>query len=113
MITQMDNTITILDNDHEKLWVSTVDQGKILIYSIIEEEGDIFQISLSWDSINKLKERSKRNIFEWNVRDKSLLIKGKNETWSCIFSSLTESRSVNILLSNSETQLLKSALFDK
>ena len=113
MIKETDTVVTILDNDHEKLWVSTVDQGKVLIYSIIEEEGDIYQISVSWDSIEKLKERSKRNIFEWNIRDKSLFIKGKNGTWSCTLSSLTENRSVNILLSISETDILKSVLFNK
>jgi hypothetical protein len=98
MAPQNDSTITILDNDHEKFWVNTVDQGKILIYSTnIGKEGDIFQISMSWDSIDKLKERSKRNIFEWNIRDKSLFIKGKNGTWSCVFSCFTEMRSVDLL----------------
>lgn len=113
MITPTENTIWILDNDHDKLWINTVDQGKILLYSTNTDELDIFQISISWDSIDKILERSKRNIFEWNIRDKSLIIKGKNGAWSCILSSLTESRSVNISLSNAETDILKSALFNK
>lgn len=105
----------IFQKNDEILMVDTTNQGKLINYTAPTEEntGDAFTIGLSHDSLRKLKERSQRNIFEWMIKDNSLVIRGKDDKWDLKFKSLQiPNLSVDVFLSEDETEILKNSLFD-
>jgi hypothetical protein len=61
--------------------------------------------------LEKLDSRSKRKIFEWEIKDTSLRISGNDEKWDLHFTSLTTGLIASVLLSEEETKKIKDALF--
>lgn len=106
--------IEILKKNDQLLLVDTVKEGKMLIFiTPTEAATEVFQVAISHKSLENLRNRIQRNIFEWEIKDKSVVIKGKDDKWRIKFISLhIANLSVELLLSIEETIRLKKALLD-
>jgi hypothetical protein len=103
----------ILRTDMGILWVNEDKQGRMLVFMADTDTDteDVFQIGLSWTSLEKLKARSSRKVFEWEIKDKSLKVGGVNGKWKLTLRSLNIPLTVDILLSEEETRQLQVALW--
>lgn len=107
MIRKTDEETLSVDNDsHGK--------GKIIFYMTGTEEktADAFQVGIAWKSLEKLKERIKRKIFDWELADKSFAVNSRNGVIQLRFVALATGLSVSIVLSEQEVATLKRALFE-
>ncbi len=106
----------IRKTDEDLLTVSDDGQGrgKTIVYMTGTEEktADVFQIGISWRSLGKLRERMKRQTFDWEMADKSLAVNSRNGIIQLRFVALATGLSVSIVLSGQEVEALKKALFE-
>ena len=73
---EQSNTIVIRKADAELLTVSDVEQnrGKMVTYVTPTEPGmtDVFNVGISWKSLEQLRARMDRSVFDWAIKDRSL-----------------------------------------
>jgi len=107
------NMKEIVRTETGTLWVGEENRGKTLILMADTEEDtmDVIHIGISWDSLKKLKQRSARKFFEWEIKDGSLKVHGRNDKWKLTLKSLQLPISIDLMLSVDETKRLQEALW--
>ena len=78
--------------DGSRIWISMHPQGRMIhakVDSGTEGESepslDYFNIGVSHENLARFLERSKKRVFTWQTRDKSLTVDGKNGHWKLRF----------------------------
>lgn len=106
--------VTVFTTEEDSLRVVNDPRGKILVYMTSAEEGagDVFSISVSTASLQKLRDRATRNVFSWVIKDGSLEISGKNDSWDLTVQRQDNQQRSRVYLDREQTASLKDALFD-
>jgi hypothetical protein len=88
-------------------------RGKIVAYISPSdaEKLDIFHVGVSWQSLKRLQERALCDIFNWELTDHSLKVRGKFSRWNLSFTNHRTGASCDVNLSEDETTSLKEVLF--
>ncbi len=114
----MVNVAWIRQTEEILIVLSGAPEGKAICYTNVNGPVpgfmDTFQFNLSWDSINKLKQESSKESFEWDISDKSLHISGDAKSWTLQFpreNPPSAPITVTVPLTAYETAQLKKALF--
>ena len=97
----------------EALTVVPREQGRMIVFLTRIEEGsaDSFNVSLSWSSLDKLHERMKKEVFNWEINDRSLSVKGEDGKISLRFMSTPGAALITeTVLSHTEAELFKEAM---
>ncbi len=115
MATYKDDLIIVFQHDDDKLSVLDDPQGKSLIYFTAAEESvaDIFKVNISHLSLKKIRDRSRRKIFNWVIKGGSLEINGKDDSWELVFLRQDNQEKCRVFLGKEETECLKKVLFSK
>lgn len=100
----------------EMLTVGPTNQGKMIAFTTVIEEGaaDTFNVSLSWSSLEKLQAKMKMEDFNWGTPDRSLFVTGKDGKISLQFMNTAGlTPAIETLLSDEQAELFKVALSKK
>jgi hypothetical protein len=105
---------SIRQTSEDFLYVIDDEKGKLIHFNTIADGSimDAFGVGVSWKSLDKLKERSNRKVFNWELSDKSLIIDGNNDNWILSFKMQGPPfKTISVALSPKEVEKLRNALF--
>jgi hypothetical protein len=85
----MSHPFLVFERADDQLLVDRDDEGRgaFLLFGAYDTKagGDGFHIGIGWDSLARLLDRSSRQVFSWEMKDKSLLIEGRMGAWTLGF----------------------------
>ncbi len=103
----------IRDDGQTTLMVEKSDSGRTIICTASIENGilDVLRVALSWKSLRRLQKSASRPVFEWEIKDGSLMVRGSGDLWTCEFRGTVPNFGAEVQLTETETALLREALF--
>ena len=114
MYIQAKGIVEIFRKGHANLKVITVTEGKILYYYNNNGNGVVgaFSISISHDSLCKLRDCSTQDIFNLVIQDDYIEFVGKQGKWELTVGRQDNNLRYQVCFDKEETILLRTALFD-